>query len=45
MRRSLHPTPVSFRVRSLGEGGLGAAYRAVHSLIAKTAAIKILRKQ
>src|SRR6185369_8630048 len=29
----------------LGEGGFGAVYRAVHPLIGKTAAIKVLNKQ
>src|SRR4051794_1027050 len=29
----------------IGEGGFGAVYRAVHPLIGKTAAIKVLNKQ
>ena len=35
-----------YRVESkLGEGGFGAVYRAVHPLIGKTAAIKVLNRQ
>src|SRR5262250_2613688 len=35
-----------YRIESkLGEGGFGAVYRAVHPLIGKTAAIKILNRQ